>query len=136
MSEAFRSGVDGVLTEPFRSTHLLGALEINPDWDPQNLDQLRSMMGLEQTRAIVSSFLSDLDNRGNSLREAVRSAHSERSYQLSHSLKTSAGNVGGTKVVALCAEIEASSKQASVPIELGEKLFLACRALKDILEDY
>lgn len=136
IGEAFRSGAHGVLFPPFSRWRLLGALGELSEWDPLHLDQLQAMVGIKHTRELLGSFLETLQSRTVALYDAIQKGAAQEAYELAHSLKTSAGNMGAKEMMRLCDEVEAEAQQGALPLEVAELLDPACRRLIGILEAY
>ncbi len=137
---ASRVGVDP-MTAP--AAGMEEAQGIDVTLDPTLLESFRSLRqpgAPDPIAELVDLFVGDLPLRLSALSEAVQSGDSTALRQAAHTLKGSASNVGGRRLAALCAEVEAIARGekadgvAALLPELereAERLRLALEAEKD-----
>ena len=77
--------------------------------DPAALDRLRDWGGDDLLRQMVTLFLENAETRMEQIRTGVRDSDPAESEKGSHSLKSSAANVGAEHVRTLAAEIEGAA---------------------------
>lgn len=59
---------------------------------------------------LLESFLQDATRLGNELGQAVAAQDLELVARISHTLKSSSGNIGATKLAGLCADLESRAR--------------------------
>lgn len=110
----------------------------SPVIDPAALDRLREWGGEKLLGQMVELFLENAEARMDQIREGVREGDIDESQKGSHSLKSSAANVGAETVRHLAAEIEGASTRgdsdqvARLLPELEEAYNRACTALQAV----
>lgn len=83
----------------------------SPVIDPTALDRLREWGGEKLLGQMVKLFLENAEVRMGQIRDGVHGGDVDMSQKGSHSLKSSAANVGAESVRRLAAEIEGASSR-------------------------
>jgi HPt (histidine-containing phosphotransfer) domain-containing protein len=98
--------------DPLDRTVLEGLRELQNEGEPDILEEL------------IELFLADVPSQLVTLREALEVGHAYSVERIAHTLKGSSGNMGATRMTAICSELEevgASSDLSRAP-ELLEQL--------------
>jgi len=83
--------------------------------DPGALKRLSEWGGEELPRKMIEIFLSHAPVRVEQIREGVMGNDPRRAVEGAHSLKSSAGNLGATRVQTLCQAVEAMAEEGDLP---------------------
>ena len=115
------SGMDDYLTKPVSMQRLSSVLV---RWIGARADvvDMEKMAGLQQLAKANPSFMRDITAlfredalvRLHELRDALHDANPERVSRAAHSLKSSSGNIGASRMYSLCATIESTAKQGNL----------------------
>jgi len=111
-----------------------------PVIDPQAIGRLREWGGQELPKKMIGIFLEHSPERVGQIREGLDTGTPRRAETGAHSLKSSAGNVGATRLQQLAQQAEALAEKE----EMGALAALlpalevayeeACRELKTLME--
>jgi HPt (histidine-containing phosphotransfer) domain-containing protein len=108
--------------------------------DMAQMERLNEWGGPELQRKMIELFLEHATERLDQIREGVSSRNSGMAETGAHTLKSSAGNVGATRVQMLAKDAEALAEtgrleelQNLLP-SIEEEFRAACGALKNVLE--
>lgn len=111
-----------------------------PILDLEAIHRLREWGGEGLPRKMVEIFLANSPSRMDQIRKGIEEADSRNVEAGAHSLKSSAGNVGGLRLQELLKEVEALGASQELQEARGRLPTLAevfqetCRALEDYLE--
>jgi HPt (histidine-containing phosphotransfer) domain-containing protein len=111
-----------------------------PVVDPQQMERLKEWGGPGLQRKMIDLFLSHARERVEQINEGVSGGDAEGAETGAHTLKSSAGNVGASRVQSLAQEGEALAEAGKLEELKGllpalEKAFEeACRTLEGIRE--
>lgn len=162
--ECLAAGMDDYISKPLRQEELARVLErwtsalMNnsprletakgesplasrdvPSIDANMLAQMRKLAMEEEPDfldSLIDLFFEDARNHLAALREGVSQSDARKLADKSHALKSSCGNLGAKKMTAICNDIEALGRAASVEgaaalvAELEEEFIGVCRALE------
>ncbi|HEX3527949.1 MAG TPA: ATP-binding protein [Thermoanaerobaculia bacterium] len=119
------AGMDDYLSKPVLLENLRAALSGRPgarhdedtakDFDPQRIDQLRqlqAMTGQDLVSPIIDRFLADAPRRWDDLRAALDAQDGPQLSFAAHAFKGSSGQIGASRVAALCQELESQGRDA------------------------
>jgi len=146
--ECLKAGMDAYVTKPVRVKELYAAIakiipqsnqmeitESDPHFDLPILDHedLISKVGqdLDFIRMIVSFFREDCPNHVTSIREAIAAKDTNQLCKSAHSLKGSAGNIGGYRASAAARELEVLARQGRM-IECSRAFLSLENSLEDL----
>jgi len=111
-----------------------------PVVDPQQMDRLKEWGGPGLQRKMIDLFLSHARERVDQIKAGLSEGDAERAESGAHTLKSSAGNVGASRVQTLAQEGETLAEagkleelQALLP-SLEEAFEDACRTLEGLRE--
>jgi PAS domain S-box-containing protein len=115
------AGMDDYLTKPV-SMQRLGGVLVRWLGAREDVVDMEKMAGLQQLAKANPSFMRDITAlfredalvRLHELRDAMGDANAERVSRAAHSLKSSSGNIGASRMYSLCATIEATAKQGNL----------------------
>jgi len=74
--------------------------------DPEVLASLRDLGDVELLTELAEMFFGDVSSRLGELREAVEAGDAAGVERVAHTLKGSSGNIGATRMSAICAELQ------------------------------
>ena len=132
--KALEAGMDDYVSKPVKSEELAAVLR---RWIPESADgssssedplvpgvlaSLRELGDPDFISELAQVFLDDSSSRLAALREAVEGDDASSVQRIAHTLKGSSGNMGATKMAAICADLQeagASGTLARVPELLG-----------------
>src|SRR5215211_5004607 len=132
--KALKTGMDDYVSKPVKSEELAAVLRrwipepADGSWgsedplDPGVLASLRELGDPDFISEIAQMFLDDASSRLAALREAVEGDDASSVRHIAHTLKGSSGNMGATRMAAICAELQdvgASGNLARAPELLG-----------------
>ena len=128
--KALEAGMDDYISKPVKSEELAAVLKpwIPADGsskdplDPGVLASLRELGDPDLISELAQIFLDDTSSRLTALREAVEGDDASSVERIAHTLKGSSGNMGATRMAAICAELQnvgASGNLARAPELLG-----------------
>ncbi|HLN25875.1 MAG TPA: Hpt domain-containing protein, partial [Patescibacteria group bacterium] len=107
-------------------------------FDPEPVDQLRDMLGLELVLELVEEFESSSLESLASLGRAVGAGDTQTSQREVHGLKSAAATLGLMRMAGLCRAFELQCREgdlsdsAAVIDELQESYVIACEALRHL----
>jgi two-component system sensor histidine kinase/response regulator len=115
------AGMDDYLTKPV-SMQRLGGVLVRWLGAREDVVDMEKMAGLQQLAKANPSFMRDITAlfredalvRLHELRDSLGGANAERVARAAHSLKSSSGNIGASRMYSLCATIESTAKQGSL----------------------
>lgn len=81
--------------------------------DPTVIQELRMIMGGDFS-LLVQTFVRDSAQRIESIRDAIREADPDALRGAAHSFKGSAGNMGATRLAAICRTLEESGRLGEI----------------------
>lgn len=109
-----------------------------PFFDPEPVDQLRSLLGNELVAELVAEFeVSGAENLSR-LDEALATADVKSAQREVHSLKSAAASLGLTRLSRLCYALESECRDGGLELAqkskgiLAENYAEACRFLRDL----
>jgi CheY-like chemotaxis protein/HPt (histidine-containing phosphotransfer) domain-containing protein len=115
------AGMDDYVTKPIRPAELVEALERATrrpaaPLDAESLDRLMETAGgdPEFVADLLDSFAADALVMLGELRSTVASGDNESVRRAAHTLKANAATFGATELAAICAELEASARNADL----------------------
>jgi signal transduction histidine kinase/CheY-like chemotaxis protein len=124
------AGMDDYLAKPIVEEELVRVLERflpRSPLDEQVLDRLRAVSpGFVRQIALI--YLEDAPVRLAALREAVQQQDAHAIATAAHAFKSGSGNIGATRLAALCGELELMGRE--------ENLADAARTLADLEREY
>jgi len=108
--------------------------------DPQQMERLQEWGGPQLQRKMIDLFLTHARDRVEEIREGLANADARKAETGAHTLKSSAGNVGASRVQEMAQEAEALAEagkleelEAVLPA-LEEAFDAVCDALKTFRE--
>jgi CheY-like chemotaxis protein len=115
------AGMDDFLTKPV-TMQRLGAVLVRWLGAREDVVDMEKMAGLQQLAKANPSFMRDITAlfredalvRLHELRDSLGGANAERVARAAHSLKSSSGNIGASRMYSLCATIESTAKQGNL----------------------
>ena len=136
------AGMDDYLTKPV-SMQRLSSMLVRWLGARAEVVDMEKMAGLQQLAKANPSFMRDITAlfredallRLHELRDSLSAANAERVARAAHSLKSSSGNIGASRMYSLCATIESTAKQGKLDgigemvEQLGTELERALTAL-------
>jgi HPt (histidine-containing phosphotransfer) domain-containing protein len=101
------------------------------------LRDLATQDGQDLFGELADLFLGELASRVDGIRSGVLAADPGAVFQWAHSLKGSAGNLGATRLAALCEQIEHEARQGSTTesVALLHALEMQARRVRSALEE-
>lgn len=109
-----------------------------PFYDPEPVDQLRSLLGAEMVTELVQEFeTSGVENLAR-LNAALTAADAVSAQREVHSLKSAAASLGLTRLSRLCFAVECDCRDGRLELAgkvrqiLAENYAEACRFLQDM----
>ena len=115
------AGMDDFLTKPV-SLQRLGGVLVRWLGAREDVVDMEKMAGLQQLAKANPSFMRDITAlfredalvRLHELRDSLGGASPDRVARAAHSLKSSSGNIGASRMYSLCATIESTARQGSL----------------------
>jgi HPt (histidine-containing phosphotransfer) domain-containing protein len=115
------AGMDDYLTKPV-TMQRLGGLLVRWLGAREDVVDMEKMAGLQQLAKANPSFMRDITAlfredalvRLHELRDSLKGANAERVARAAHSLKSSSGNIGASRMYSLCATIESTARQGNL----------------------
>ena len=115
------AGMDDYITKPV-SMQRLGGVLVRWLGAREEVVDTEKMAGLQQLAKANPSFMRDITAlfredalvRLHELRDSLGGANADRVARAAHSLKSSSGNIGASRMYSLCATIESTARQGSL----------------------
>ncbi|MDQ6799311.1 MAG: PAS domain S-box protein [Acidobacteriota bacterium] len=115
------AGMDDFLTKPV-SMQRLGGVLVRWLGVREDVVDMEKMAGLQQLAKANPSFMRDITAlfredalvRLHELRDSLGGANADQVARAAHSLKSSSGNIGASRMYSLCATIESTAKQGNL----------------------
>jgi CheY-like chemotaxis protein len=113
-------GMDGYLMKPVKEPELLRVLshwvaDLRPSIDNHKTESLlRITDSPEFLKEIIGIYFSEAPSRINGIRTAIASRDAKLLASQAHALRSSSGNVGATRVVEICTQLESIGKLGAI----------------------
>jgi HPt (histidine-containing phosphotransfer) domain-containing protein len=108
--------------------------------DLAQIDRLNEWGGADLKRKMIDLFLTHAMERLDQVRDGIATGSSKKAENGAHTLKSSAGNVGASRVQKLAQDAETLAEEGKLDElsalfpSLEEEFHAACEALKDVRE--
>lgn len=113
------AGMDDYVTKPVSEAELRRVLsrwvlDVRPAIDSARTTSLQKIDDSSVLREVIGIYLSEAPTRIDGIRTAIASRDARMLAAQAHALRSSSGNVGATRVVEICTELEAVGRAGGV----------------------